>query len=439
MLSAIHIETALRAAGAGGGLVMPSDEIAAAFNDAILTYGNSQFDTVNKVAALVSECMQESAYFRTTEEYAKDGRYAPYIGRTFIQLTWQTNYAAFGAWCFNKGLVADPDVFVKAPKLLADRKWAALGGVWYFTRVLFHGKPLTAYSDDIGQVGKAVNLGDPFSKYTPNGHKARAAAYEAVRALGPTIIPKPSEPVEELPMAANVAFRGMRTCSCVATALPWIELDMLLRGQIKSNIDIFQLNGNAPASAGTHAPSGCMDVGQWNTAQIDTWRRWGSTMQRRDLKGVVTHGHGWMYGCPHLPPEARDQARDWDRGDSGLAGSAGIAGRYPIKNWQTAYRENKMALLDDVKKAAREGAEEAIRKGIDVKAVWGTDALPAPAYALEADPKNKNWMAQSFLKVIAEEVRKLRGSMDNRAAEAKRIEAAIKAITPAPTAPAVKP
>lgn len=198
MLTAKHIETALKAAGAGSGLVMPAADIAHAFNDAILNYGKGQFSTTETVAALVSECMMESAYFRTTEEYQKDGRYAPYIGRTFIQVTWLLNYSNFGQWCYEKGLVVDPTWFVEDPKRLAELQWAALGGVWYFTEVMFYGKPLTSYCSNIDQVGKAVNLGDPFSKSVPNGHKARVAAYTAVRALGSTIIPKPS-PISKEP------------------------------------------------------------------------------------------------------------------------------------------------------------------------------------------------------------------------------------------------
>lgn len=190
-LTAQHILTACRAAGAGSSLVMPAEDIALAFNEAISKYGEGQFTTVESVAALVSECMMESAYFRTTEEYAKNGRYAPFIGRTFIQITWKANYAAFGAWCKGKGLVSDASYFVDRPARLAETKWAAIGGVWYFTQVMFHGKPLTAYSGNIAQVGKAVNLGNPFSTSVPNGQRAREAAYVAVRALGPSILPTP--------------------------------------------------------------------------------------------------------------------------------------------------------------------------------------------------------------------------------------------------------
>lgn len=189
MLTADHITAATTAAGAGSGMVATPDQIAALFDDAILNHGEGRFDTASKVASLVAECMMESAFFRATEEYAKNGRYAPYIGRTFIQLTWQANYAGFGNWCKTIGLVTDNDYFVRNPARLADLTWAALGGVYYFTQVMFHGKPLVDYADNILQVGRAVNLGDPFSTNTPNGQAARNAAHAAVeKALADVIV-----------------------------------------------------------------------------------------------------------------------------------------------------------------------------------------------------------------------------------------------------------
>jgi predicted chitinase len=188
-LTGAHITKALRAYGAGSGLCMSADNIAKAFNEAMMKYADGQFNTINKVAALVSECMMESASFRTTEEYSKNGRYAPYIGRTFIQITWKNNYASFGKWCKSQGLISDPDYFVKNPKQLADLKWAAIGGVWYFTKVMFHGHPLVYYSNDILQVARAVNMGDPYSSNTPAGMSARRAAYQTFKNLGPSIIP----------------------------------------------------------------------------------------------------------------------------------------------------------------------------------------------------------------------------------------------------------
>lgn len=128
---------------------------------------------------------------------------------------------------------------------------------------------------------------------------------------------------------------------------------MLRRGYIKSNIDIFQMgynSGGVKASAGTHDRGGCIDVGQYFARHIMVWRDWGWTVQRRDLRGVVTHGHGWPYGCTHLAPAAQSQERDWDRRDAGLVGTATVQGPWPVKKWDTAYKENVVSLLGDIKK-----------------------------------------------------------------------------------------
>jgi hypothetical protein len=198
-LTGTHIAEALKAVGAGSRLIATPDQIADMFNQAIFSYGQELFTSDDRVAALVSQSMMESDYFRTTEEYAKDGRYKPYIGRTFIQITWKSNYLLFGKFCLEQGLISDENYFVDNPHLLADIRWAAIGPVWYFTRVLFNGKPLVEYSSDVDAVGKAVNLGSPTSPNLPNGYKARRTAYAAVLALGDLVTPPPlpSPPVEE--------------------------------------------------------------------------------------------------------------------------------------------------------------------------------------------------------------------------------------------------
>jgi hypothetical protein len=154
-------------------------------------------------------------------------------------------------------------------------------------------------------------------------------------------------------VAARVAFRGGWTCSCVAISLPWVEADMIRRQIIQQSIDVLQLGwrGDVSASAGTHDEGGCTDVGQWSTAAIQCWREWGWTMQRRDLIGIKTHGHGWPYGCPHLAPAAQAQARDWDDRRNGLVSNGPVVGKWPVKRWDDALDERKqiiMTFVDDV-------------------------------------------------------------------------------------------
>jgi hypothetical protein len=116
---------------------------------------------------------------------------------------------------------------------------------------------------------------------------------------------------------------------------------MILMGLIQRNIDIAQLGwrgGATEASKGSHDEGGCVDTwGQWSIPHIDIWRRGGWTMQRRDLKGINTHAHGWPYGCPHLAPFAKTQAKDWERKDAGLSGTGKVQGRYPVDHWKVAY------------------------------------------------------------------------------------------------------
>lgn len=188
MLAASHLSAT--------GLVAPPAKIAELFNDAITHYAPGVFNTPDRIAALLSECLVESAWFRTTTEYGNgtlswQHAYAPYIGRTGIQLTWRSNYAAFGAWAKRKGLVSDAGVFVDHPQKLGDLEWFALGAIYYFTVPTFSGKPLYEYAGNIDQVGKAVNLGNPFSTATPNGAPQRRAAYQAIRPLGNALLPAP--------------------------------------------------------------------------------------------------------------------------------------------------------------------------------------------------------------------------------------------------------
>ncbi|MFT9573078.1 M15 family metallopeptidase [Mycobacteroides abscessus] len=88
---------------------------------------------VNRIAMWLAQIGHESDGFNATEEYKKDGRYAPYIGRTWIQITWDYNYRAFSEWCFDRGLVPSRDYFVVNYRELADLKWAGIGASWYWT------------------------------------------------------------------------------------------------------------------------------------------------------------------------------------------------------------------------------------------------------------------------------------------------------------------
>lgn len=146
-----------------------------------------------RIAMFLAQCGHESDGFNTTEEYAKNGRYAPYIGRTWIQITWQANYAAFGRWATDQGLIANPDYFVQDPAELADLKWAGIGAAWYWTVA----RPtINSLCDqgDVVAVTQLINGGQ-------NGIADRRARYRQAIALGDRLLtlvaPNPPQPGDD--------------------------------------------------------------------------------------------------------------------------------------------------------------------------------------------------------------------------------------------------
>lgn len=166
MTTAADFTAVLKALGATGGQCLPMADLALGATKAL--------GTTSPIAQAVflATMTQESAYFRTTEEYSHSGSYAPYIGRTFEQVTWKYNYQAFGQWCVSKGYVASADLFVDRPELLAEMQWAWLGGIWYF-----QSKGLWSYAEqgDFQTVQVKVNGASPF----PAGWATRLKAYQA--------------------------------------------------------------------------------------------------------------------------------------------------------------------------------------------------------------------------------------------------------------------
>lgn len=133
-----------------------------------------------RIAMFLAQCGHESDGFNTTEEYAKDGRYAPYIGRTWIQITWQANYAAFGKWAAQQGLIDDPNYFVNNPTALADLKWAGIGAAWYWTVARPTINSLCDQGDIVG-VTQLINGGQ-------NGITDRKQRYAQAIALGDRLL-----------------------------------------------------------------------------------------------------------------------------------------------------------------------------------------------------------------------------------------------------------
>lgn len=205
-LSGSTVQAALAAVRAVGKQLKGFDELAAGA-DAALRQAPPGLTRAG-AAAFLATCAVESAYFRTTTEYGKGQRYAPYIGRTFVQLTWEANYRGFGRWCRDKGLLTDPDQFVKAPASLSDYRWAWLGAVYFFEA---NGIWRWANAGNFRAVSQAVNGGNGRvgTSFTPNGWRERQAMYAVFHAVGQGLLPTPERPQVQMG-ASGPAVRDLR-------------------------------------------------------------------------------------------------------------------------------------------------------------------------------------------------------------------------------------
>ncbi len=153
-----------------------------------------------RIAMWLAQMGHESDNFNATEEYAKNGRYAPYIGRTWIQITWDYNYRAFGKWACERGIVPYADYFVDYPTDLASMEYAGVGPAWYWT---VQRPDINRLSDagDVDNVTFRINGGY-------NGINDRKARYTRALAQGDSLLAliadeQPHEPttLEELLMS----------------------------------------------------------------------------------------------------------------------------------------------------------------------------------------------------------------------------------------------
>lgn len=220
-----------------------------------------------------------------------------------------------------------------------------------------------------------------------------------------------------LPTASTAGYgtitRNSRTfvaCDCLRAWLPVVERLGILRGLIKSNIDIVQLTGKAAASAGVHAKGGAFDVKQRSDAWIAlfreagapaTWRREGGEWEGNE------HAHGALSGCPHNGPVAY-QITAQSRGYNGLgqaktgpyAGQWGYGGRdpHPAPKTRRTWREGIAWAEAEIAKLERPAPitptpEEDPLAGITVQqiveAVW--------LYPIKNRVTGKSWSARSYV------------------------------------------
>jgi len=177
----------------------------------------------------------------------------------------------------------------------------------------------------------------------------------------------------------RVWFRVGWTCPHLKAGLESAEAEMLLKGELADHLDIYQLQGGASASAGTHSLPGAADLGQTSDAQIDILRLNGVDGQRRTpAQGFILHCHGFAQGCNCGSRALLAQRQQWNNRQNGLVSHGPIQGRWPTKKWSTAVAERAkviMGLKDDI----ISGVVAQIRKDYPAiaKAVWQTDDVIA--------------------------------------------------------------
>lgn len=149
----------------------------------------SECNTPLRIAHWLAQMGHESAGWVATEEYANGDESQDrwrYKGRTWIQITWRSNYEKFGYWCADRGLVTDPLVFVNDPRSLAAARWRAIGPAWYWTETLRETRAYptcneAADHDDLVTVTQIINGGT-------NGLADRQDRYNRAIRLGDRLL-----------------------------------------------------------------------------------------------------------------------------------------------------------------------------------------------------------------------------------------------------------
>ena len=188
----------------------------------------------------------------------------------------------------------------------------------------------------------------------------------------------------------TVWFRGYPACPCLAEWLPVYEAELQRLGVLTGPLRIYQLIGNASASANTHRDGGAFDISDL-VGDLDVWvaRQMGAdaTWARTAAQGFTPHLHGVLTGCPHNAP-ARYQT-DAVRSNGNGLGSGGLGGiddgprplsgrtwRQGIE-WAKQRQEIDMPSPEETRKIVREEIDRAVPEIAEkvAKAVLGADVI----------------------------------------------------------------
>lgn len=167
----------------------------------------------------------------------------------------------------------------------------------------------------------------------------------------------------------TVWFRGLPACPCLAEWLPVFERELLRLGIRERALRIFQLIGDADASAGVHSRGGAFDIEPLGTAGLRLARDMGADATWDRIEGWDDkHAHGVLRGCLHNGPAAY-QIAEVDNGGDGLTGTAPDPGPRPLsgRTWRQGIewarqQEDDMPTPEETRQIVREEIERAVPK-----------------------------------------------------------------------------
>lgn len=231
----------------------------------------------------------------------------------------------------------------------------------------------------------------------------------------------------------NIPFRGGRTCICVVVSLPLLEMVLLTKGLLNTEMDIYQLgynSGGVTASAGTHDLGGNTDWGQYFQEQIAVERWAGWTTQRRYPPSFSPHGHGWPWKCPHLSRGGRSQAVQWANHTNGLANYGPIEGPWPVVSWQQGVKRMEKYLMG-FKEDLADMIDRRVSASLPEK-IWNADVIPNRS--IVGDPKkNTNLAAKNAIAFLGEDANKIPALASRVTSVETKLDTIIKLLAKPPT------
>lgn len=186
---------------------------------------HGKITTRRRAAYFLAQVGHESVSLRYQAEIGgSHTRYAPYYGRSFIQVTWESNYRAFGQW------LGMGEHFVKHPAALEQDRYAWLGAVWYWTTQ----RSCNALCDEGDFIGltRAINGGT-------NGLADRQSRLRICEALGDAILPdRPDVLTKDERYHVNLLRKKGVSKARRARAIHWLgtrarRIQQGARGQLK--------------------------------------------------------------------------------------------------------------------------------------------------------------------------------------------------------------